>query len=352
MCNSFREVQGPGRTQIEECVKRFCGRSFVSFLMCLAFGYCLFGQDVGSQAREYLGDGSVIAVMVHDASGGALTSLAEVKLLRGITPSGQVSTTRGEAEFVVTNLGEFTVVVSAPGYAEAQKDINVISGRTQVDLYLRRSSSGGVAGVPGRPVLAPKAKEALDKGLQALKENKLGGAEKYVGEAMRMAPGNPDVLYVEGVLSLKEGKWEQAQGALKKATEMDPNSAPAFAALGMALCDRGSYGEAVGALTKSLQLDAAGTWETRWALAKSYYQLQQYEEALKLSQESLEKSNGSAPQIALLVAQSLSAVGRYEDAARMLRAFLKEHGDRPEAGIARGWLERLAASRNIRGKMP
>lgn len=341
------QVQDQPRAKM--CLESFFARFLLSMLLGLSFASSLFGQDVGSQEKEFMGSGSVIRVIVHDASGAPFSSLAVVKLLRGITPSGQQNTSQGMAEFVVARLGEFTAVVSAPGYAEAQKDVSVVSGRTQVDVYLRRTSTGQtVAGIPGRPVLTPKAQEALDKGLRALKENKLGEAKKYVGEAMRLAPGNPDVLYVQGVLSLKQGNWDQAQTVLQKATEIDPNSVQAFAALGMALCDRGSYAAAVAPLTKSLQLDPAGTWETRWALAKSYYQLQQYDDALKLSQESLEESHGNAPQIALLVAQALTAVGRYEEAAQVLRDFLREHADRPESATARRWLDRLSASGNIR----
>ena len=83
-------------------------------------------------------------------------------------------------------------------------------------------------------LLAPKAKEAFDKGLQALSADKMGEAEQYVGEAMRLAPGHPDVLYVQGVLSLKQ-RIMGAQGhrrAGKSARQIDPNHARAFAALG------------------------------------------------------------------------------------------------------------------------
>jgi Flp pilus assembly protein TadD len=318
-------------------------------LAYLLVGPCATAQDVGSQEKEYLGSGSVITVKVHDASGQSFSSSAVVKLFRGVSPSGQRDTTRGVAEFVVNHLGEFTVVVSAPGYAEAQKDISVLdNGRTQVDVYLRPTSTvGSVSTVTGGPVLAPKAKEALDKGVRALKENELPEAEKYVSEAMRLAPGNPDVLYVQGVLNLKKRDWGQAQSVLEKATQMDPNSARAFAALGMAFCDDGRFDAAIPPLEKSLQLDQAGTWETRWALAKSYYRRERYHEALEMSQRTLAQSNGKEPEIALLVAQSLTAVGRYEDAAQTLRAFLKDHGDRPEAVTARRWLEQLT----VNGKM-
>ena len=288
---------------------------------------------------------------VHDSGGQPIAAAAMVKLYRdGTIPSGQGQTSRGQVTFVVTSLGEFTVVVEAAGYENVQKELSVrVAGREQVDVYLRRALGAEiVAGVPGRPVLAPKAKVALERGLKALSAAKTGEAEKYVGEAMRLAPGNPDVLYAKGVLCLKQQKWTEAQSTLEKAIQIDPRSARAFAALGMALCDEGKCEAAIAPLEKSLELDAAGTWEIRWALARAYYQRARYEDALKVSQEALAKSEGKAPEIALLVAQSLTAVGRYEDAAGTLREFVKEHGDRREAATARRWLASLAANGKIR----
>ncbi len=347
---SHRRARVAGQRRTTRYIGRFVARFLLSILPSLALTSSLFSQDVGSQEKEFMGNGSVITVTLHDASGAPFSSSAVVKLFHGVVQSGQRDTSRGVAEFVVIGLGEFTVVAAAPGYAEAQKDVSVdITGRARVDVYLRRASGGGsLATVPSRPVLAPKAKEALDKGLRVLRENKLGEAEKYLDEAMRLAPMNPEVLYAQGILSLKQRDWGQAQTLLEKATQMDPNSASAFAALGLALCDQGNYDAAIPPLRKSLELDPAGAWETRWALAKSYYQHQQYPEALNMSQQALARSNGNAPTIALLVAQSLTAVGRYEDAAEVLREFLRDHTNRQEAATARRWLEQLAANGKIR----
>jgi Tfp pilus assembly protein PilF len=325
-------------------------RLFLLMVPSFFFALPACSQDGGSEANEFHGRGSEITVTVHDSSGEPISSAAVVKLCRdGTIPSRQGQTSRGSAVLVVNNLGEFTVIVEAAGYETAQKQVSVsVPGRMQVDVYLRRlSAAASTTGVPGRPVLAPRAKEALDKGLQALVADKLGEAEKFVGEAMRLAPSHPDVLYVQGVVWLKERKWTQAQEALEKATQIDPSHARAFAALGMALCDQEKYREAIQPLEKSLQLDAAGAWETRWTLAKAYYQNERYDEALKMAQDALAASNGKAPEIGLLVAQSLTAVGRYEDAAQTLRAFLRDHSDRREAATARRWLEHLAASAKI-----
>ncbi len=309
------------------------------------------GQDSGSKAGEFFGKGAEIVVIVHDAAGEPVSSSAMVRLVRdGSIPSGQGSTSHGRVNFVVTSLGEFTVVVEPAGAASVQKDVSVqTAGRTQVDVYLTKGTGqpggGGhtvalIAGTGGRPLLAPKAQEAFDKGLKALSADKMRDAEKYVGEAVRLAPGHPDVLYVQGVLYLKMRNFELAQASLEKATQIDPGHARAFAALGMALSDQGKNDAAISALRESERLDAAGVgFEAEWALARAFYATGKYEEALTSSRMALEESHGTAPEISLLEAQSLTAVGKYEQADGLLKTFLREHGDRVEAGKARRWLE-------------
>lgn len=321
----------------------------LSLLLGLLFVSPSRAQDAGSAATEFFGRGAIISVIVHAPSGEPISSSAMVKVFRGTIPAGQTEATNGRAELVVNEVGDFTVVVQAAGYANAQKDFSInAEGRAEVDVYLR-SSSANPTGVPGRALLAPKAKKAVDQGLQALGADKLAEAQKHASEAMRLAPGHPDVLYLQGIILLKQREWSKAQEVLEKATGLDPSHANAFAALGMALCNQGKYETAVAPLEKALQLNPAPTsWDTRWALAKAYYQQARYDQALQLSQDALSSSNGKAPEIRLLVAQSLTAVGRYEDAARTLRDFLRDNADRREAATARRWLDGLAANGKIR----
>jgi len=289
-----------------------------------------------------------ISISVHDTAGGAITTAGSVKLYRDGMLVNDTALSRGNAFFGSLPFGSYSVVVDAMGYKSAQRDLSVsVAMRYEVDATLQRDSAPSQnAGVPAKPILAPKAKEALDKGLKALSKNKLSEAEKYVTEASKLAPGHPDVLYVQGVLFLKQQNWPQAQSALEKASQMEPTSGRTFSALGMAFVDQGNYEAAIAPLEKSVQLNS-GTWETQWALGKAYYHREQYDQALKASQLAWEQSNGKAPQIELLVAQSLTAVGKYEDAAQSLRDFLKRYGDRPEAPTAKRWLDGLAKNGKI-----
>ena len=309
----------------------------------------LLSQDSGEDTAISRGDRAEIAITVRDSSGGLVTAPATVKLYKNGVPTDQSQTSRGRAFFIPRSLGDFSITVEAAGYKAGQKDVSVtLPIKAEVDIYLQSETASNVSvGVPGKPVLAPKAKEALVKGLEALGENKLDEAQKSLSEAMKLAPGNPEVLYVQGMLYMKRANWAEAQSVLEKSNQLDPNEARVLAALGMALSNQKKYEAAIPLLEKSLELGPTQGWETEWALAKSYYYHQQYDQALNMARKAHADPHASAPQVDLLLAQCLTAVGLYEDSAQVLREFLKNNPGSPEAATARHWLDGLAANGKI-----
>lgn len=320
---------------------------FVAVLsLCSTPSCCQDSADQGANSR---GSRAEIAVTVRDGSGQVIAVPTSVKLYENGTPQDQRSTSEGRAFFIPRGLGDFTITVEAAGYKTAHKEVSLsVAMPYQVDVYLERDTVSGVStGVPGGPLLAPKAKEALEKGWDALKQSKPGEAQKYIGEAMKLAPANPDVLYAQAMLYMAQQNWAQAQAVLEKASQLAPRQPHILAALGMDLCNQKKYEEAIPALEKSIQLQPLSGWETKWALAKAFYYRAQYEQALQMAEQAHAESHGSAPQAELLLAQCLTAVGRYEDSARILREFLKSNQAGPDAATARRWLDRLTASGKI-----
>ncbi len=307
-------------------------------------------QDSSAETNMFRGDRPEISVTVRDSGGAEIATPATVRVYRSGVPTDQGTTRKGRVFFMLASTGEYTVQVSANGYESSQKDILIpVALKTEVEFSLKRKAeTNETTGVPAGPVLAPKAKEAFEKGLQALTAGKIKDAQKYSGEAMNLAPGHPDVLYLQGVVDLNLRNFADAQDVLEKATQIDPTHARAQAALGMSLSDQGKYEEAIPALEKSLELNAGDpNWETQYALAQAYYKLEKYPEAAKTAQAALAKSGGKAPEIELLVAQSLVATGKYDEAAAALRDYVKNHGDRPDAAKAKRWLDRLVADGKV-----
>ena len=307
-------------------------------------------QDSAERGANSFGSDAEITITVRDRSRQVITVPTMVKIYKNGALEDQRSTSQGRAFFIVRGLGEFTAAVEAVGYKTAQKEISIAGAIAyQEDVYLEPDMTSGDGTVlPGRAVLAPKAKKALEKGAQALAAAKLEEAQKFIGEAMKLAPGNPDVLYLQGMLYMQQSNWELAQTTLEKANQVDPNQPRLLAALGMNLVNQKKFAEAIPLLEKSIQLQPASGWGTKWALGKAYYYHEQYEQALSMAEQAHTDSHGSSAQAELLLAQCLTVVGRYEDSAQVLREFLKNNTDGPDATTVRRWLERLAANGKIR----
>src|SRR4029077_2653670 len=137
---------------------RFRATQFVSLkriyvgvwaLAALGACRCARAQESGTQAGAFFNSGAELVVNVHDAAGVPLAATAMVHVYRdGATPSGQAATSDGRATFVLTPLGDFTVVVEAAGYQAARKDVSLPTAqRAQIDVVLRRDlSASGTSG--------------------------------------------------------------------------------------------------------------------------------------------------------------------------------------------------------------
>jgi Flp pilus assembly protein TadD len=319
----------------------------VSLWLCPKNSLC---QDSGDEGTISRGDRAEISITVRDSSGQPIKTSASIQLYKNGVPIDQSSSSNGRAFFVPHSLGDFTISVEAAGFKSARKDISIeVPIKAEVDIYLQSESTPNVTeGVPGKPLLAPKAKDAVVKALQAVKENKLDEAQKYMNQATKLAPGHPEVLYVQGVVYMRRSNWAQAATVLEKSDQLEPNEPRVLSALGIALCNDKKYDRAIPPLEKSLKLQPAASWETDWGLARSYYYTGQYSKALAMAQQARNSAPGSNPQTELLLAQCLTAVGRYEDSAQVLREFLRANATGSDASTARRWLDGLIADGKIK----
>jgi Flp pilus assembly protein TadD len=321
-------------------------RRLISVLVL--FSAPVFCQERAADQGGVRGNRAEVAITVKDGSHQIVGPLVTVKLYYLGTPVSQMTTTRGRVIFILNGLGDYTIVADAVGYRSAQKEISVrVAVEAEEEIILQRDASAEAIGAAARPLLAPKAKEAFDKALQALGEDKLEQAEKHLQEAAKLAPSHPDVLYLQGVILLRRGKAQEAQGTLEKATQVDPQNARAFTALGMAFINENKYDQAIAPLKQSLQLDPSN-WEAHWTLARALYRAERYDDCLGEAQQAFTQSHGTEPAIELLIAQAQTAVGKFEDAGETLRNFLKNHPKDKGAETARRWLDRLIADGKIR----
>jgi len=320
-------------------------RFFFFALVCATPTFC---QDRSADQAGLRGNRAEVSITLKEGSSQLIGPLVTVKLFRMGSLAGTMTTTKGRVVFILNALGDYTITADAVGYRTAQKEISVpVAVEAEEEIVLQRDSAPEALGNAGRPVLAPKSKEFLDKAFEALNENKLDQAEKNISEASNLAPNHPDVLYLQGVILLRRGQAAQAQTVLEKTTQIDPQNARAFTALGMAFINENKYDLAMAPLKQSIQLDPAN-WETHWTLARALYRQENFDACLLEAQQAFSQSRGSEPAIELLIAQSQTAVVKFEDSADTLRTFLRTHPNDKGAATARRWLDRLVADGKIR----
>ena len=305
-------------------------------------------QDRSADQAGLRGNRAEVSITLKEGSSQLIGPLVTVKLFRMGSLAGTMTTTKGRVVFILNALGDYTITADAVGYRTAQKEISVpVAVEAEEEIALQRDSTPEALGNAGRPVLAPKAKEFLDKAFEALNENKLDQAEKNISEASNLAPNHPDVLYLQGVILLRRGQAEHAQAVLEKTAQIDPQNSRVFTALGMAFMNENKYDSATAPLLQSIQLDASN-WEAHWMLARVLYRQEKYDSCLQEARQALSQSHGSQPEVELLIAQSQTAVGKFEDSADTLRTFLRTHPNDKGAATARRWLDRLVADGKIR----
>ena len=164
-----------------------------AFLLSLP---CVHAQDSSSDNLTLRTDRPTISLTARTSSGEVITAAGTVKLLHDGVPVSEVPLSHGRAFFGSLPLGDYTLVVEASGYKSTQRDLNLsVAMRYEVDANLQKEGVDSGDAARAKPLLAPKAKEALDKGLKALSKNKLSEAEKYVNEALQLAPSHPCLLY-------------------------------------------------------------------------------------------------------------------------------------------------------------
>lgn len=286
----------------------------------------------------------VIVVKVHGAGGGALGSLATIKVYtqrRQLYSSGTAGD--ASARFEGVPLGTYIVEASAPGYTPAQEQVELMmrNDQQQVSLLLRPAADPpGKPVAPGPPILAPKVQKELAKGLEALREKRTEEARKHLKNAQRLAPSSPDVNYLLGVLAMQTGDPAAARGFWEKAIASYPNHVFSLIALGEAHFSGGDAAGAKELLTRAVTADPA-TWRAHELLAHLFLREGTFAESEKHARRALETGKEEASDIRLVLAKSLAGQGKLEEASRALETFLKGNPPEAQAAAARRLLEGL-----------
>jgi len=219
-----------------------------------------------------------IYVSVRESNGLPLSESANVKLscpLAGVSLSGPTKNT-GLAQFFSIPKGDCNVDVTAPGFKPSRERTTVTdsyASRNQY-VYVYLHSESEPASAPSRPVPLNVMKE-IDKALEAMNKNHLEDSRKHLAKAAIIAPQNPEVLYLLGMIDYRQNSLEAAQKKFESALSYYPTHERALVALGEVQVKSARYAAAQQTLQKALAVNRAG-WRSHLLLANAYAQQLEY----------------------------------------------------------------------------
>lgn len=303
----------------------------LGLLGCEALWAQMAGQDSHSL-------GSIdVRLMLPDGS--HFNGMARVRLvtLDGVEAAeGQVDSS---GHSVISGLipGTYVVEASAAGFATVRETVQLETKWSQLTVILTMKPEETEKEVPAGlapPLLAPKARKELEKGLEAFRQKDYAQARNHIEKALAMAPGNPDVQYLMGLLELQEKNVGKAEEHFQKAIQIFPNHVGALETLGEVYSSQGKMGEAIPLLEKGVSLQE-GSWKAHWRLGKAYLHANQTQKALEQADRAIALGKSTAGSAQILKAEALADLGKLAEAEAELNNFLSMQPNDPMNAEAR-----------------
>jgi len=119
-------------------------------------------------------------------------------------------------------VGDCNVEVTSNGFKRALERITVndslVVRNQYVFVYLHPESEPATSNY--RPTVTPGVLQEMDRSSDALHRGKLNDARKHLDKAIRTAPNNPDVLYLNGLLECTRTTFRAARQPFQRAVSI------------------------------------------------------------------------------------------------------------------------------------
>ena len=309
--------------------------------------FCILARTLTNEPASGFGgdDFGSIVVGVHAAGGAALDAMAIVNVYtqsHELYSSATVGT--GSTRFDGVPLGTYVVEANVPGYFPAEEQIELImrNDQQQVSFGLRLLSEASSRPVSTKPpLLAPKPQRELLKGLEELRANHREEAQKHLLNAARLAPSNPEVNYLLGVVALQSADPSSAIKYWQKAISFFPEHVLSLVALGETTLTQGDLSASKGYLDRAVAANAS-LWRAHELLAHVALQQGIYLDAQHEAERAVELGKKEANESRLVLAKAFIAQSKRVEATTALHALLEQKPPEDLAGPARRLLDGLA----------
>jgi tetratricopeptide (TPR) repeat protein len=287
-----------------------------------------------------------LEVGVREPNGTPITGHATVNLTSasGSLRLSAATRDRAMATFADVEAGDYSMEVSAPGYKTATETASVYGGGASTyTLYIYLHTEGeapGASAAPRAPIMAPHLRKEVDKGLEKFRQHQYDAARTHFEKAEKMAPGNPDVQFLLGMLAYAEERLDIARVKFQAVLALYPIHERALLMLGELQLRMRDPAGAVKTLEKAYQVNGAD-WRTHLLLATAYFSLKDNEKARAHAVRSAALAKENAVRAQLLLGRILASDGKPEEARRTFEAVLRDFPNDPTAQAAKKQLVEL-----------
>jgi tetratricopeptide (TPR) repeat protein len=216
------------------------------------------------------------------------------------------------AEFPSVMPGDYEIEVSCAGYQTTTERLSVAGFGMDVSVFIYlhpESETLKVSSPPSGVVMTPKLQAEIDKGLDAMRKRQYDTAQIHFAKAVKIAPSNPDALYLLGTSELALQQTEMARKQFEVVLNVDPTYEKALLAVGEMQLRSGDTTGAIVSLEKAFDLDGA-SWRTHLLLATAYAKAGRLEEAERHAARAAVLAKDQGAYATLLLGEIQNAQGK------------------------------------------
>ncbi|MBV9885028.1 MAG: tetratricopeptide repeat protein [Acidobacteria bacterium] len=271
---------------------------------------------------------------------------AVVKLSSDFKGTHLTAVTRdaGNATFPSLHTGDYQIEVSSVGYKTKIEPAEVMPAYPSYNVYVYmqpESASDNASAAPTGTTMSPKLQSEIDKAVTKMRQQQYAEAQKHFEKAAKMAPANPDVQYMWGMLEYYQQHYDLARTKLETAISINPNHERALGSLGEIQLREKQSAQAAQTLEKAYLVNGAD-WRMHYLLAFAYADEKEFAKAETHAQRAADLGGKDhAPQARVLLGRILSSENKLSDARNAFNGVIRDFPTDPAAKDAKAALVAL-----------
>ena len=288
-----------------------------------------------------------LQISVRERSGEPLSVEAFVRVTSQAGGQSMVATT-GNARTAASTAsfqlgpGEWDIEVEAAGYDKGTEHATITTNGLRQTVYVFLSPVGSSnSGSPASGVaITPKVQQELDKSLAALRQGKYDEARKHLAKAQKMAPSNPDILYLMGMAEYTAKDMPAAKKQFESVLASYPTHERSLLMLGQMDLEANDNQQASLTLQKAVGADAHN-WRAHYLLALAFVRTGELSKAENEATRAGELNRQKTAAMKLLRAKILAVEGKNGEAEQALQSFIQDYPKDDAVPEARKYLEKI-----------